>query len=242
MKKILAALFILIFSFCLAGCRDKQIKAGDISYIEIQKGSFKTVYNVDEKINFDNVYIVIVLKNDKGHIVQKVTPDMLEGFDTSTTTGPTQRRSMRVKYLGMYTSYWDYVVVSEYNIITKARLKLNEKIEGDNFFVTLNLDFQDLSPVYAFMMTVRFDSSQLDYNDDVLLYNSGWELEKRNINPGSFTFIYYCGKEGRAVVQSGDLLRFCFNKKVAGSVNVEIEEITLSDGNNDINLPDVKLI
>ena len=74
------------------------------------------------------------------------------------------------------------------------------------------------------------------------LYNSGWELEKRNINPGSFTFIYYCGKEGRAVVQSGDLLRFCFNKKVAGSVNVEIEEITLSDGNNDINLPDVKLI
>ena len=71
MKKILAALFILIFSFCLAGCRDKQIKAGDISYIEIQKGSFKTVYNVDEKINFDNVYIVIVLKTIKATSCRK---------------------------------------------------------------------------------------------------------------------------------------------------------------------------
>ena len=71
MKKILAALFILIFSFCLAGCRDKQIKAGDISYIEIQKGSFQTVYTWTRKINSRQCLYRHCVKNDKGHIVRK---------------------------------------------------------------------------------------------------------------------------------------------------------------------------
>ena len=95
-------------------------------------------------------------------------PGYVEGFDTSTTTGPHPKALHESQILGHVYFILGLCGGKQYNIITKARLKLNEKIEGDNFFVTLNLIFRDLSPVYAFMMTVRSDSSQLDYNDDVL--------------------------------------------------------------------------
>ena len=110
---------------------------------------------MDEKINFDNVYIVIVL-NDKGHIVQKVTRICLKALTLPLPQGhPKALHESQI--LGHVYSYWDYVVVSEYNIITKARLKLNEK-RRRQLLCYLEFGFSDLSPVYAFMMTVRFDT------------------------------------------------------------------------------------
>lgn len=239
MRKIVFLLLILILAFNFSACQ-KAIKADDIRYIEIREGSFKRNYNVDEEIDFSNVYIVIVLKDKKGSMVEKVEPSMLEGFDSSTTTGFAEKRSMRVKYMGIYTSYWDYTVSSAYDINTNARLKAQQQTSGSELKVKLLMEMDTLPQIYGVTAVVNFDFSKLAYDDTVDFLLEDWEMTKRSLKAGTFSFVYY-SQIADPITEDSELLEFAFDIKETGDPNITITDIVVSDGDNDINLPDINV-
>lgn len=239
MKKIVFILIIIAVMFSFVGCK-KEMTAEDIQYIEIRKGSLKEVYNVDEQIDFSNVFIVIVLKDKKGELVQRVDASMLEGFDTSTTTFETERRIMRVKYKGIYTSEWYYRVTSSYNVNTKARIRMEQQTIDNKLKVKLTLDLDTLPEIYGVQMSVNFDNSKLAYHGAQPI-KEGWKLERRNVRAGSFVFLFYAEKASQSVTTNSQLLEFTFDIVATGSFNIELKDIVLSDGESDIYLPDASL-
>ena len=113
--------------------------------------------------------------------MERVLPSMLEGFDTSTTTGPTETRSMRAKYMGFYTTPWNYIVTNAVDIETNARIQLREKENGDKLDIIASLKIEDLSGIKGMMMDISYNTTNLIRQDirirklgDILkVYSSG---------------------------------------------------------------------
>src|SRR5690554_526939 len=154
-------MFLIVSSFLFFGCSNGKINPNDIDYIEFREGSLKTEYGVDENLDFDKIYIVIVLKDNKGDIVEKVLPSMMEGFDTSTTTGPIETRSMRAKFMGHYTTPWNYIVTNTVDINTLARIRLDQEKNGNKLEVKASIDLEDLSNIKGFMMDITYNSTNI---------------------------------------------------------------------------------
>lgn len=242
MKK--AALILLLITLALvmlSGCGGKEIRADEIKFIEIRDGSFKTAYAVDEKIDFNNVYIVVTLKDNKGEVVVKVTEDMLEGFDTSTTTASMEMRTMRVKYKGLYTSNWNYTVASPYVINTKARLKLTSERAGSQFKVRLSIDIDEIPEIYAVQMEVNYDAARLDFNGETEDGLSGWTSNRVSTKTGAFDMLYYAEPGTSPITLDTSLMVLVFNIKAEGEFNIQIKNIHVSFGESDIYLPDASL-
>lgn len=239
MKKILVLLIIIIVAFSMGSCNKDTIKADDIKEILIRENSLKAVYNVDEQIDFSNAYIIIYLKNGKESWA-KVDENMLEGFDSSTTTDPTELRWMRVKYLGLYTSEWYYSVTSNYVIDTKTRITINAEQTANQLKVKLSVDYHEASRISAIKMNIDYDNTKLTFNDSINILRTGWRIENRNVRAGSFACLYYA-YNSTPITESGDLLEFVFDVTQSGNANIEIKAIEISDGEKDTYLPDVKL-
>lgn len=241
MKRFLTLIILATLILALFGCNKGVLRAEDIKFIEIRERSFKSSYAVDEEINFDYVFIVITLKDNKGEIVERVEPNMIEGFDTSTTTFSTETRAMRIKYKGVYTSYWNYVVSGEYNINTKARLRLSqEKAEG-NLIVNVAIELKDMIEVKGMIMEVVFDNTRLSHNSTIEIKNEDWTIEKKVKSTSGFSLLYSFRPGAKPITTSGEILTLVFNIEDSGNANVELKNIILSDGTKDFNLPNAKL-
>lgn len=238
---IVIAILISSSSFLLFGCSKGSLNPNDIDYIEFRDNSLKLVYDVDEKLDYNNIFIVVVLKDNKGDIVEKVLPSMMEGFDSSTTTGPVETRAMRAKYMGFYTTPWNYRVVNNYDINTKARLKLEENTQGEAFEVSASLDTDELANIKGMMMDISYDTTKIVRQGDIEINIEGWELSIRSIREGSFSVLYYARPFSSPIDNDTDLFVLAFEKIGSGDPNIEIKNIILSDGDTDIHLPDVKL-
>lgn len=240
-KAALIILLIMLISVALSGCGGKEIRADDIKFIEIRDGSFKTTYAVDEKIDFRQVYIVITLKDNKGEVVENVTPDMLEGFDTFTTTASMEMRTMRVKYKGMYTSNWNYTVASPYAINTKARLKLSGEKAGSKYKLNLNMELDEIPQIDALQIQVSYDATRLTFNNETEGGLAGWESNKVSTKSGSFDMLYYAAPAAQPLKEDGSLTTLVFDILSDGDFNIQITNIHVSFGESDIYLPDAAL-
>lgn len=240
-KTALIILLIMLIAVALAGCGGKEIRADDIKFIEIRDGSFKTTYAVDEKIDFRNVYIVITLKDNKGEVVEKVTNDMLEGFDTSTTTASMEMRTMRVKYKGMFTSNWNYTVASPYAINTKARLRLSGEKAGSKYKLNLRMELDEIPQINALQIQVNYDATRLTFNNESEGGLAGWEINKVSTKSGSFDMLYYAAPGAQPFDEDGSLTTLVFDVLSDGDFNIEITNIHVSLGESDIYLPDAAL-
>ncbi len=231
----LVVILITIISGSLA-CNNKTLSPDDIAYIEVRQNSLKNNYEVDERIDFSNVYIVIVLKKDRGHIVERVTAEMLEGFDTSTVTEFGEERVMRIRYLGIYTSDWGYTVTSKYDVNSKARIKLEQSIYGGRATITVSIDMDVLPEVYAIKANVSYNRAMLEYHK-IEGKIEGWELEADSARPGSFPFVYYA-KNLKPITKDSIIMQILFYTVEDGDSLVELTNIEITDAQRDIFLPD----
>ncbi|MDD4316170.1 MAG: cohesin domain-containing protein [Clostridia bacterium] len=242
MKKTALILLMIVFTIvALSGCGAKEIRADDIKFIEIRAGSFKTEYGVDEKIDFTNVYIVITLKDNKGEVVERVTSEMVEGFDTSTTTAPMDMRAMRVKFKGLYTTMWNYVVSSPYTINTKARLQAVSETVENKYKVELSLTLDEIPEVSGVQIEVTYDATRLDYDDELEDILSGWDTVKTSTKTGTFNLLLYAAPGTQPLTSDGKLTALVFDIKASGTFFVQIKNIHISFGEGDIYLPDIIL-
>lgn len=241
MKKIaLITVLIIVLVFCFASCSEKSIVPNDIDSIEIREGSLKSTYMIDEEIDFSNVYIVIKLKNGEGLVTEKVSSNMLEGFDVSTTTEFAEMRSMRIKYMGFYTSYWYYEVTNENDINTNARILLKEQLNNGTSAIDISLSIADISCIYAFSMEISFDKEKYSYNNDIQSAIDGWIVEKGMEKNGSFIIVFYALPGINPIVSNSKLLTLSFLKLQSGGTII-VENISVSDRSKDIYLPDASI-
>lgn len=244
MRKIFSTISVLIVSLIIVlsmtGCDRGAIKADDISYIEVREQSLKGNYEVDEKIDFSNVYIVIVLKNNKGQIVERVTSAMLEGFDTTTVTGFGEQRVMRIKYKGIYTSDWFYIVTSKYDVNSKARINLKKSMENGRANVSINIDMDVLPEIYAIQANVSYNRAKLDY----LGFEGkieGWSMTVIT-RTGGLAFVYCIDTNNtEPVTESSELIELSFYMLEAGDATIELTDIVITDAQKDIFLPDASV-
>lgn len=242
MKKVaLIILLIILAMVALSGCKNKEIRADEIKFIEIRDGSFKTTYAIDEQIDFRNVYIVITLKDNKGEVVEHVTPEMLEGFDTFTTTASMEMRTMRVKYKGMYTSNWNYTVASPYAINTKARLRLSSEKVDNKYKLSLSVELDEIPQINALQMQVSFNDTRLVYNNETEGGLTGWESNKVSTKSGTFDMLYYAAPGTQPLKEDSKLTTLVFDILSDGDFNLQITNIHVSFGEGDIYLPDATL-
>lgn len=242
MKKVLLLIILATLMLTLYGCANSEIRAEDIKFIEIREGSLKSSYAVDEEIDFKFVFIVITLRDNKGEIVEKVTPSMIEGFDVSTTTLPTEPRSMRIKYKGIYTTDWNYIVTNENAISTKARLTLSKNEIDEYLHITVAIKLEEIEQIKALLMEITFDTSRLSLVGEIETKNNGWAAQKKSISPGGFKLLYAFEPGASPITQDAELFTMIFKIEEKGTAKVELKNIILSYGTRDVNLPSVKLI
>lgn len=241
-KKLFAqtAVLIILVLLCivmLPSCKKPETEE-DILSVEVLKGCLKNVYKIDEKLDLNNVYIVITLST--GTRTEKVSSaSMVEGFDTSTVTETFELRYMRIKYKGKYTTEWGYSVINDNAVNTEARLNASASTTANGIWLRLSLNKGDLSGIYAIMFTVKFDENALTYKPDSFVgHINKWEKELSPIRNSQFTVLYYALPDADPIGSSMVIINMEFiGAGAAGSI-VEIKSISVSDRRSEYYLPD----
>lgn len=220
---------------CLSSCQ----KDGEevVNSVEVREGSLKNSYNLDEKLNLANVFIVV-----NGTKVVGVTADMVEGFNTDTVTPTASPRQMRIVYLGKYyTSYWSYHVVSTYQVNTKARINAVLSSSGDNLRLILNLSLDELKDIYAVSFTVEYNSASYTPSAGSFIGNiKDWEISCEDDSAGKLGVVYYAPPSVQPLNSGGKLLTLDFTKLTGTVKSVTVSGIILSDRKQEFYLPDSK--
>ncbi|MFW5780687.1 MAG: cohesin domain-containing protein, partial [Bacillota bacterium] len=136
---------------------------------------------------------------------------------------------------------WNYRVVNDFDINTKTRLRLEEESQEDSIEVTASLDIDNLSNIKGMMMDISYDTTKIVRQGDIDLSIDGWDISVRSIREGSFSVLFYAKPLSPPIEDDTELFDMVFEKIGSGDPNIEINNIILSDGDEDIFLPDVKL-
>lgn len=214
----------LLLTACGKGAISKKVDK-----LQIVSGSFKEVYNLDEEINYENIYIIVTYEDGKSEQI-KVDKSRIEGLDL-TTTG--NNRKLTVTYAEASASFI-YSVVYKSTVTTPVRLSAAKAEENGKKSVTLSLSALDKMPVYAVKIDIVLNGMIFVSKEDV--FPSTWAAAVSE-SSGKLSLLFY-SKDGSAALGVGEGLA-----KLVFSGNAERIRIdtTVSDGIEDRRAPEVIL-
>ena len=239
MKKRLYAFILTILIFvtavCLTGCSERKAEK-----ITLAPNSFATGYQVDTALDLNGAFIVQHFADDNTKRIQ-ITPDMVSGYDTSTTG----TKTLTVSYNGLSVTH-SYRVYNPENaakeIITTARLILTVYIPDNGEYAEYAVKFTkgDLSGISAATFTMTgtesLGISAGKVNVSLSTEGNNASYESNLSGDGLKLKILVFEKNGGTLLgEDGVLAKI----RITGGTNrsVTISDITVSDGTQNYYLP-----
>ncbi|MFA6866334.1 MAG: hypothetical protein WCR54_02330 [Clostridia bacterium] len=243
-------IFIIIIGTLICGCTHRVNDA--IESITIKENSLKSSYEVDEVLNYDNIFILVTKQNGTSEYVN-CELGMLVGFDTTTTTGAEETRQIYIEYKGVLSENYTYEVKystdNSKQILTSARLGLGKSEKNDSLSFNIRYYDRGLENVNTIMFTLRSandiqileDSTNLSFEKP-----NGWSISYNHSQDENTLKVIFYNKDN--LVGLSDNADFIIN--IAGGnkaavysiIDTEIANID-SDGNvNRYYLPNINNI
>ncbi len=237
-KKLIILLVIVSLSFALFGCL--QNDETSIVSISLAETSIKEIYDIDEELNLENIIITAKYKNGKSLQVP-CTADMVIGFDSKTSGD----KSLYILYKGVKSLVKAYKVVNKGNetvlINTTCRLNVESEELPNAASYAFSLEIGDLSNVSAITFTLKSISDMgvaIDkMNLDITNVLPGWQAESYRVDKYTLKILVY-KTTGLDINQ--DLSFATLNIIEEEIVTITANSITVSDGESDYYLPNIK--
>lgn len=217
-RKLALLLLVWLFMFSVVSCT----KNSAVSSISINSSSFKFEYAIDEKINYNTAFITLHYSNGKT-AKMRLTPDMIVGFD-STTTG--FGKVLTVSYLE-FTSTFIYNVKNSYDILTSTRLKA--EVIAEKIFLSL----KPLNDFSYGVFGVNFRVSGT-FSSIKLLGTTPFAIEYSQKDNICEVVVY--SLSGDPFTSTENFIELVATASIS---SLNITNIIISDGYNDINLPNI---
>ena len=223
---------ILLMGLLLLGsCEKEEFKPESI---HLQHADFSVNYTVDQELTLDGVKLRLV--NGKGQYRDvPCTTDMIVGFDTSTTG----QKKLHAVYAGLTSNEISYLVYNKEDasrpIVTKTRIDIQKTVSEDKTIFELNLRSCDIAVrAFSFRITgidASFDDGLSEVTGTVLgkMTDYYW---KKTTNDGINVLI-----SGNEPQSTGAFFSF---EWTGTNRSIRIEDIVVSDGENDYFLPAAK--
>ncbi|NLL56647.1 MAG: hypothetical protein GX242_05500 [Clostridiales bacterium] len=239
-NKLLVCIALLVSFVMLIGCSDRTEIA--VTSIDIKPNSFKTSYEIDEQLIFDNIFILVTYDNGESKLVP-CDHSMIRGFDT-TTTGEKQ---LYVEYGGVESAPVDYEVLyskdNSKKIMTSARLEYNSFDTNEIVSYTINYFCGNLKNAQAIYFNL-YSEDDLNINYDLLNVSfelpTGWSCTAKQLQSNDMRVLFY-NKDNIQGLNSNTAFRININNgnKSAKAILRDIEISTIeNDGAVKYYIPD----
>lgn len=237
-KKIVVFFLSIALAITLFGCI--ATPETTISFVEIGQNSFKDIYDIDEELNFEKIEVIVKYKSGDALTVP-CSADMVFGFDTKTTGDKT----LYVSYKGIKSTIKEYKVVNIGNetvsIKTSCRVVLQSEALPNAASYAFSLNIGDLSKVSAISFTIKSDSdigvTPDKKNVEITNLLTGWQAESYRVDKYTLKILVY---KASGLDISKDLSFATLNVIEQEAVTVTVSSITVSDGEKDYYLPNIK--
>lgn len=161
-KTIVFILLISLLTLLFVGCSDRL--GAKVAQISIKPNSFKASYEIDERLNYDNIFILVTYLNGETEYI-KCEFGMIEGFNTSTTG----TKQLNVEYKGVKSEAINYEVIysvdNSKEILTSARIEYVTAATNEILGYGINYYCGDLINVNAILFSLYGEQS-LKINSD----------------------------------------------------------------------------
>lgn len=196
MKRLKAVLTLILVaaSLFLLGCSGRS--AETVSAVSIKANSFKSMYEVDERLNLDNVYILVTYRNNQTEYI-KCESYMVVGFDT-TTTGS---KALHIEYEKVLSPEHSYEVTyspdNTKQILTSARLEYSTEELNEILSYKVRLGIGDLTDVRAVMFSLAVESGEETLGIKTSLDNvsyglpTGWYAQSVKVSEQLFRVLIF---------------------------------------------------
>lgn len=231
-KKVVIITILIIVVFSLSGIIS-ACKPGvtQIDRIDVVTGGLKEFYALDEQMNFSDAKIKVYY-TDGSSLIVLVNPEMLEGFDTSTTK---ENASMKITYENHSVTF-TYSVTNSVPVQTPFRIQLVKK-EEDGRDVTLNVRavaLEKSGPVYAVMLTLQ-SSSDSKINSVTLKQDGFSKTETWSGN--TLVSIVIFSNDGISAISEDSIILEVSTTRNAKTGSINCQSISISDGEEDYSVP-----
>lgn len=243
---IIIIILILFIPLTFVACSDRE--ADKVIEISIRENSFKEQYEVDEELNFDNIYI-LAKKQDGTSEYINVESGMVIGFDTTTTTAGSGSRKLYIEYKGVLSESVSYDVVysvdNSKEIITKARIGAGKSVKNDILSINLRIYPRGLENINTFLLTFRGDNIlnvTADYSNLSFEKPLGWNVNFSVSQDGkSLKLLFYNDKSDNGISDNSDFIINIADGNINDNykvIDIEMANIT-DDIVNKYYLPDI---
>lgn len=233
MKKLkITAIVIIIILISLSAFSCSQ-RHSFIKSISIKPNSFKTVYDIDEKLNYDNIFILITYNNGNNEYFQ-CDHSIIYGFDTSTSG----EKQLYVEYGKVKSEVHDYEVIysidNSKKIITTARLENQTTVKNEILSYKINYYSGDLINVGAILFSIIGKESlniNSDHSNISFELPNGWHYYIENISEKAIRILFY-NKDNAEGLNANSAFLINVNKgNIESGISLKDIEISTS-GNN----------
>ncbi|MDD3947207.1 MAG: hypothetical protein PHI19_05140 [Clostridia bacterium] len=220
---------ILIGVLCLTLCAcNKDTKS--VENIRIVSGSFKEVYDLDEQLDYDRIYIVATYVDGSTKQL-KVEQSWISGWDVSTTGN---NKSLTITYLGASVNFI-YSVNYKASVTTPIRLAATKEEQDGKKAVVLGLNGLDKMSVYA--VKVELTLNGMTYTGKEDKFPDSWDVAVHE-SETKVSLLFYSKNGADPLTGEGGLAKVFLNGE-ANSIHLKME---VSDGVSDHNAPDFSLV
>ncbi|MBO5775820.1 MAG: hypothetical protein J6R35_00435 [Clostridia bacterium] len=232
-NKIVLFMIVVFLMVCaMVGCGNKKGDDKAVSSISIVAGSFKDSYELDEVPDFTNAKMIVNFKGGGSQTIA-ITPNMVTGLDTSTTT---QARTLTVTYKGV-TATFIYKVSGMITIDTSFRLGIAVSDADSELLITVKGSRASTlqNGVYAVAFTVS-TTGGINLKDASLKISSGYLISVFKISDTALKVVLTSSTGYDALPDSCELVEIKATKPSSkGTIN--IQNATISDGELDYIVP-----
>lgn len=211
-KKVVAIIiFICLLPLVFSSCSERTDPV--ITSIIIKQNSFKSSYEIDEKLNYDNIFILVTYDNGDATYVQ-CDNSMIRGFDTLTTG----ERQLYIEYNGAKSDLVDYEVLysidNSKQILTSARLEYSTITNNEILSYTIDYYSGDLKNCQAILFNL-YSEDELNINSDFSNVSfevpTGWDFSRKLLSSKNMRVMFY-NKDNQEGISSNTLFRINVNK------------------------------
>lgn len=238
MKRIVCAFFALLLILSFSACITDY--ENNVAAIELQANSFKDVYDVDEELNLDTIILAVKYKSGQ-QVILACSKDMVVGFDTKTTGD----KSLHVAYKDVKSAVWEYKVVNKGNetvsISTSCRLAVFSEVSPNAASYSISINNGDIANIKGIIFTIKSVSdlgvSVDKSNLEITNLPSGWIAEGSRTDKNTLKILVY---KVSGMDISSTLSFATVNILAQQRVNITINNITVTDGEKEYYLPNIK--
>jgi hypothetical protein len=226
-KKFVAIIiFICLLACMLSSCSERAEPV--VTSILIKQNSFKLSYEIDENLNYDNIFILVTYDSGEAEFVQ-CDNSMVKGFNTLTTG----ERQLYIEFGGARSDEVSYEVLysidNSKQILTSARLEYTTFINNEILSYTLDYYAGDLTNCQAILFDL-YSEDELNVNDDLSNVSfevpTGWSYSSKLLSTKNMRVLFF-NKDNNEGISSNTLFRINVNKGNAFSY-VRLRDIEVS--------------